>query len=190
MRIEDLTRSAGILPIAEEGLRAIIDDLETSRDEPLEDFIDETRYSLRAIGAILPTDHFDVVSIGTVAGIDAGPIFDELVEVLLAQGPYEGETGVNAMRTLIGMIDDGVRPDIAARHLGIDEDELEILTSHLWLQEHWVRRLLDKAEVVISDGGGPQELAEVLGMSSKRDARKLHRWASRELRHQGRAAKP
>lgn len=186
----DLIRSAGVLPIAEEALHAIIDDLESSRDEDLPDFVEDTRYSLRAIGAILPADHFDVHSIGQVAGIEAGPIFDELVEILLAQGPYEGETSVNTLRQLIGLVDDGVRPDIAARHLGVDDDELEILADHLWLQEHWTRRILDKAEIVIAEGGGPSELAQELGLTSKRDARRLHRWALKELRRQGRKPAP
>ena len=56
MNLADLLRNAGVLPISETGLASIVADLEENRDLEPEGFIDAARYSIRAIGALMPPE--------------------------------------------------------------------------------------------------------------------------------------
>lgn len=187
---DDLVKNAGVLPISEDGLRSIIEDLQEAQDLPPDEFIYEARYALRGIGAILPPESFDVMTIGDVAGVNAFLHGTELMEALNATGDLEGEAGCVTVRQLVGLVDDCVRPDVAAKFLHIDEDEAALLEVFLDLRSHWVRRLLDRVEVVLADGGGAKELGEALGIDGRRAQRKLWRWGLRTLKRQGRRGVP
>ena len=186
MTLDDLIKNAGVLPISEDGLRSIIEDLEDAQDLEPEDFIAEARYALRGIGAILPPERFDVMTVGDVAGVSALLYGPELTEALNATGDYEGEAGCVTVRQLVGLVDDCVRPDVAAKFLDIDEDEAALLEVFLDLRSHWTLRLLDRVEVVLADGGGAKELGDALGIDNARARRKLWRWGLRTLKKQGR----
>lgn len=190
MTLDDLAKNAGVLPISEDGLRSIIEDLQDAQDLEPEEFIAEARYALRGIGAILPPERFDVMTVGDVAGVSAILYGPELVEALNATGDYEGEAGCVTVRQLVGLVDDCVRPDVAAAFLHIDEDEAALLEAFLDLRTHWTRRLLDRVEVVLADGGGAKELGEALGIDGTRARRKLWRWGLKTLKKQGRQGVP
>lgn len=184
--LDDLIKNAGVLPISEDGLLSIIEDLQDARDLEPEDFIAEARYALRGIAAILPPERFDVMTVGEVAEISAVIYGPELTEALNATGEFEGEAGCVTVRQLVGLVDDCVRPEVASRFLDIDEDEAALLEVFLDLRNHWTRRLLDRVEVVLADGGGARELGEALGIDSARARRKLWRWGVKTLKKQGR----
>lgn len=190
MTLDDLIKNAGVLPISEDGLLSIIEDLQDAQDLEPEDFIAEARYALRGIGAILPPERFDVTTVGDVVKISAVLYGTELTEALNATGEFEGEAGCVTVRQLVGMVDDCVRPDVASRFLNIDEDEAALLEVFLDLRNHWTRRLLDRVEVVIADGGGAKELGDALGIENARARRKLWRWGVKTLKKQGRQVIP
>lgn len=190
MTLDELARNAGVLPISEDGLRSIIEDLQDAQDLEPKEFIAEARYALRGIGAILPPERFDVVNIGAVAGITAVLHWPEMLEALNATGDFEGEASCTTVRQLVGLVDDCVRPDVAAKFLHIEDDEAALLEAFLDLQSHWTRRLLDRVEVVLADGGGAKQLGEQLGIDNKRAQRKLWRWGLKTLKRQGRRVIP
>jgi hypothetical protein len=184
--LDDLVKNAGVLPISEDGLRSVLEDLHDAQDLPPDEFIFEARYALRAIGALLPPEKFDVITIGEVVGVNAIIHSDEMLEVLNATGELEGEATCVTVRNLIGLVDDCVRPDVAAKFLRLDEDEAALLEVFLDLRAHWRRRMLDKVEVVKADGGGSKELGESLGIEERRAQRRLWRWGLRELKKEAR----
>jgi hypothetical protein len=184
--LDDLVKNAGVLPISEDGLRSVLEDLHDAQDLPPDEFIFEARYALRAIGALLPPEKFDVITIGEVVGVNAIIHSDEMLEVLNATGELEGEATCVTVRNLIGLVDDCVRPDVAAKFLRLDEDEAALLEVFLDLRSHWRRRMLDKVEVVKADGGGSKELGESLGIEERRAQRRLWRWGLRELKKEAR----
>ncbi len=186
MTLDDLVKNAGVLPISEDGLRSVLEDLHDAQDLPPDEFIFEARYALRAIGALLPPEKFDVITIGEVVGVNAIIHSDEMLEVLNATGELEGEATCVTVRNLIGLVDDCVRPDVAAKFLRLDEDEAALLEVFLDLRAHWRRRMLDKVEVVKADGGGSKELGESLGIEERRAQRRLWRWGLRELKKEAR----
>jgi hypothetical protein len=184
VNIDDLKRNAGVLPITETGLRSIIEDLEANRDLDPEGFVDAVRFSLRALGALMPPERFDLLTIAEVAGVDPSVTLGDLLEVLNATGDYIGETPVNVVRTFIGLVDDAIRPDIAGRYLGIDEDEAVFFEEFLDLRTHWAGRLLDKVHIILLDGGGTREVASQLNCT-RFMAWRLARYGRRNLAEMG-----
>lgn len=184
MTLDDLKRNAGVLPIPETGLRAVIDDLEENRDLDPEGFIDAVRFSLRVIGALMPPERYDLLTIAEAAGVDASVTLGDLLEVLTATGDYTGESPVNVVRAFIGLVDDAVRPDIAGRYLGIEEDEVAFLEEFLDLRKHWAARVLDRVHVILLDGGGTREIGEKLNCG-RFTAWRLGRYGRRNLAEMG-----
>jgi hypothetical protein len=178
--LEHLRRNAGVLPISEAGLRNVLDDIETNRSLDPEGFLDAARYGIRAVAALLPPERFNIVDLGREVGLDPSVTIGDLIEVVEARGYYEGEASASLTRSLIGLVDDGVRPWIAGRHLGIDEDEMEILANFLDLDRHWGRRILDRLHVILLDGGGPSEVRSTINVG-RFTAWRLLRMARRTL---------
>ena len=186
MKLDDLIRNAGVLPISENGLRSVLEELRDAQDLEPDEFIYEARYALRAIGALLPPEKFDVITIGEVAGLDGMVHVFSMLQVLHASGDFEGEASCNTVRRLVGLVDDCVRPEVAAKFLEIDEDEAALLEAFLDLDGHWRRRMLDRVEVVKAYGGGFKELGELLGVENRRAQRRLWRWGVREMKRAAR----
>lgn len=184
MNLADLLRNAGVLPISETGLASIVADLDENRDLDPEAFIDAARYSIRAIGALMPPEKFDILTIAQVAGVDPVVKVSDLLEVLEARGDYIGETPVAVLRSFIGLVDDGVRPFLAARHFSIPEDEFELLTEFLDLENHWASRILDKVHVILLDGGTWRQVALELAVGPL-TAWRIARWGRRSLQAMG-----
>jgi hypothetical protein len=187
MRLSDLERSAGILPLPGDGLTAVLADIRESVDDPVEEFLDGCRYSIRVLGALIPLDRYNIVTLADLIGLDVELHYDEFLEVLLATGDYDGEMNVNVVRALLGMIDDGVPVDIAGEALGVDVLELDELAEFLSLEDHWRTRILDRTQIIVNDGGDWSDFAHYLHFSDLKYAKRLFRWARRELKKQNRA---
>lgn len=181
MNLDNLLRNAGVLPISETGLASVVADLEENRDLDPEGFVDAARYAIRAIGALMPPERFDILTIAEVAGVDPSVTVRTLMEVLEAKGDYIGEAPVGVLRGFIGLVDDGVRPWLAARHYDIEIDEFELLTEFLDLENHWASRILDKVHVILLDKGDWRNVAAELGVGPV-TAWRIARWGRRSLR--------
>lgn len=182
MSIQDLIKAAPFLPISERALSDVIDDLVYNHDLPSEEYLATARYAIRTIGAILPPERAHIIAIADAIELDPCTPVICLTEVLMSQGPFEGEVNVMTLRALLGLIDDGVDPYTAGRHLNIDPHEMELLEEYLDLRRHWAARIYDRIEVILHDGGGVLDVAERLGMSNLWHAWRLTRW----VRHKGR----
>lgn len=182
MSIQDLIKAAPFLPISEQALSDVLDDLIYNHDLPAEEYLATARYAIRTIGAILPPEKLNVITIADAIELDPLTPVIRLTEVLMALGPFEGEVNVMTLRALLGLIDDGVDPHTAGKHLEIDPHEMELLEDYLYLRQHWSTRIYDLIEVVLHDGGGVREVAEKLGMSNLWHAWRLTRW----VRHKSR----
>ena len=178
VNLEALKRNAAVLPISERGFGFVLEDLDDHRDLDPEGFLDGARYGIRAIGALLPAGHFDLETLADVLDLSGVVSVTDLLEVVEARGEYEGEVSATALRAFLGLVDDGVRPNIAAKFLRMDEDEFEILCSFLDLWAHWSSRVLDRVHVLLLDGRGTQGIREELNVS-RFGAWRLARWGRR-----------
>lgn len=183
MSIQDLIRSAPFLPISQHALSGVLDDLVYNHDLPPEEYLATARYAIRTIGAILPPEKMNIISIADAIELDPRTPVIRLTEVLMSQGPFEGEVNVMTLRILLGLIDDGVDPHTAGTHLNIDPHEMELLEDYLDLRRHWAARIYDRIEVILHDGGGVLDVASKLGMSNLWHAWRLTRWVRHKSRH-------
>ena len=180
VNLETLKGNVGVLPITERGLRFVLEDLEEHRELDPEGFLDGARYGIRAIGALLPPERFDLETLADVVDLSGRVSIADLVEVVEARGEYEGEVSATVLRAFLGLIDDGVRPTVAAKFFRIDEDEFDLLCAFLDLWAHWSRRILDRIHVLLLDGGGTEEIRSELNVS-RFQAWRLARWGRRTL---------
>jgi hypothetical protein len=182
MTFEELIRSAPFLPISENALSTVLDDIIYHHDLPSEEYLSTARYAIRTIAAILPPEKMNIIEIANLIELDERTPVIALTRVLMSHGPFEGEVNVMTLRTLLGLIDDGVDPVSAGQHLGINEHELELLEEYLGLRAHWASRIYDRIEVILHDGGGFLDVARTLGMPNLWHAWRLTRW----VRHKSR----
>lgn len=181
MLYKELTQSAIALPIDAIALRNIVHELTTTRTmySTLE-YMDCCRYALRTIGALMPADRFNVVEIAKTC--DVGPQYIvELTEVLMALDIYEGEINAIVLRSLLGLVDDGVKPLTAAKSLGVSTEEYLWLDTYLLLNDHWLRRITDLTESMVHSNASTSAIAERMGLSKIR-AYRLKRRILRQLR--------
>jgi hypothetical protein len=180
MNIEFLKENAGVLPISEIGLLNIIDDLEDNSIYDLDEFLDNARYGIRAVAALLPPEKYTLLDLVKILEINPSITMDELLIVVEAREEYYGEAGASIIRNLIGLVDDGVRPYLAFKFLRIEQTEAEILEEFLDLEAHWSNRVLDKLHIIILEKGGIQAVQETLNVN-KFTAWRLLRWAKKSI---------
>ncbi len=180
MSLADLKRNAGILPISETGLRTLIEVLDEHRDLSVEDFVDACRYPIRILAACLPADRFELHELARMVEVDEDVEVTWFYSAVEGTGDFDDEVGASAIRALLGLIDDGVRPSIAARHLNISEDELDVIDHFVGLERHWATRIFDRLQVLVHDGASLREIRRTFNVS-RLAARRLRRAASRSL---------
>ncbi len=178
VNLETLKQNAAVLPISERGLRFVLEDLDEHRELDPEGFLDGARYGIRAIGALLPAERFDLETLADVVDLSGRVSIADLLEVVEARGEYEGEVSATTLRAFLGLVDDGVRPNVAARFFRMDEDEFDLLCAFLDVWAHWSSRILDRVHVILLDGRGTQGIREDLGVG-RFGAWRLARWGRR-----------
>lgn len=181
MLYKDLQQSSIVLPIDAIALSNIIEELTSSRAmySTLE-YMDSCRYALRTIGALMPADRFNVLEIAKTCDVSPQYIV-ELTEVLMALDIYEGEINAIVLRSLLGLVDDGVKPITAAKSLGVSIEEYLWLDTYLMLNEHWMRRVIDLAESMVHSNASTSAIADRMGLSKIR-AYRLKRSILRRIR--------
>lgn len=169
MSLPELMRSAGVLPITEGGLAGIVRTLSDLRGEAPdgEDYLVLARYPIRAVAALLPVDQTHPVLIARAVHLPPGVDLQLFLDVLDGLGDFRGETGAGVLRRLLGLVDDGLSPRVAADHLGIDGAEAAMLIDLLDLDRHWLERMSDRVQVAVVDGHGPRRIARDLGLSRR-----------------------
>lgn len=178
MNIEFLKENAGVLPISEIGLLNIIEDLEDNSVYNVDEFLDNARYGIRAVAALLPPEKYSINDLIKILEVNVS--LQELLIIVEAKEEYLGEAGASIIRNLIGLVDDGVRPYLACKFLRIEENEAEILKEFLDLETHWSSRVLDKLHIIILENGGIQAVQETL-IVNKFTAWRLLRWAKKSI---------
>jgi hypothetical protein len=99
--LDDLIANAGVLPISEVALLNIVTELEQAKTGPDEWMIDQARYALRAVAAILPPERFNITDLAEIAGIDPECDRDYILAVVEAREEYEGEAPATLVRRFV-----------------------------------------------------------------------------------------
>lgn len=159
-----LARYAGSFPIPDDAIFNLLEQLEETRKLPISLASQAARYSLRAVNAILPElDTAGPEATATVCGQDHIAASGLAEQIVLAQGPWAGESTPQTIRHYLLDITFGKHPEDAADEYGIGPDEYLHLEFLLQLEQHWHDEVLNRVIAARCNGWKWLQTARELG---------------------------